>query len=116
MTRLASVGRNPGPASVRLVVGGAEDVVGGFPHHGQDGLGALQQSGSKNRVRQVRPGLLQRSDRIMLRHLAPAQTGQLRKDKPHPMRAFQAVAEFPDRLLVHVGLSIKKPLKVGWVG
>src|SRR5215469_1654080 len=65
-------------------------------------------------MREVRPGLRERVDRVPPRHGAEAETRDLREDEPHPVAALEARAKFRDRALVYAASVLRgdEPLQL----
>jgi hypothetical protein len=63
-------------------------------------------------VLQVSDGLCARAYLEALRHRAEAETGDLRKDEPHPVCPFLSARQFLDDLPIDRGLSIHEALEV----
>ena len=75
-------------------------------------LPAFQQPRSEDRVFEVRPGLLDALDRVVLRGWTERQPVELRKDVPHPMRALSAADDFRQRPFVVPFLRSHEPAQV----
>ena len=86
------------------IVRRAEYLTRGAAPDSIDKPRTFYQPGAEHRVTAIRPGLFQRGKSEALRHRAPAQPGDLRKDEPHPMPAFPAPLQFDARLLVNRSL------------
>jgi hypothetical protein len=55
---------------------------------------------------EVRPRLVERTDRVALRHRAAAEPRELREHEPHPMARLAPPAELRDGLVVDAGLGV----------
>lgn len=80
------------------VIGRAEHLMRGPPGDRVDRRRAGAQAIAQNRVPQVGPRFIQSADRIVLGHRAHAETGELRKDEPHPVAALGTGGQFGQRL------------------
>ena len=82
------------------VVGGTEDLrcrlVGVSEHQSR----AFNESGADYRVLQIVIGLLNRRECESLRHGASAESRDLGKDEPHPMRCLLARLEFGEDAVI----------------
>ena len=70
---------------------------------------------AENRVGQIRARLGETPDREVLRRRAHAESGELREDEPHPVRAFPPAADLGEYVLVHSILRADEPLEVMWI-
>jgi hypothetical protein len=61
---------------------------------------------------QVSDGLSMRAYREALSHRTEAETGDLRKDEPHPVCRFSSARQLPDDLPVDRGLRVHEALEV----
>ena len=59
--------------------------------------GGFAQPRAEHRVRQVRPRLVERGDRVVARHLAPSEARELREDEPDPVARLAARRSSPRR-------------------
>ena len=76
------------------VVGGAEDLSCRYVGVSQHQSRAFDESGAECRVLQIVTRLLNRRECESLRHRAPAESRDLGKDEPHPMRRLPARLQF----------------------
>ena len=105
--------REQGRAGPQLhVVRGAEDLVSGSPLDAECGLGALHQPRTEDGMAEIRLGLREALDRESPRRRAEAQTLELRKDVPHPMRPLPAAPDLCQRRCVVVPLRLDEALQV----
>ena len=84
--------------------------------HSEQRPAALPQPRPKHRITQVRAGLGNAPDRIVLRCRAGAESEELGKDEPHPVRAFAPVSQFRERRLVHAFLGLNEPSQIVRIG
>ena len=73
---------------------------------------AFDQARPEQVMLQVSDGLSVRADREALSHRAEAETGDLRKDEPHPVCLFSSARQFLDDLPVDRGLRVHEALEV----
>ena len=66
----------------------------GTAFDGVDQCGALPEPGSEDLVHKISDGLPARGDRETLRHCAMPESGELRKNEPHPVSLLPAAAQF----------------------
>jgi hypothetical protein len=71
---------------------------------------AFDQARPEQVMLQVSEGLSVRADREALSHRAEAETGDLRKDEPHPVCLFSSARQFLDDLPVDRGLRVHEAL------
>jgi hypothetical protein len=94
------------------IVGRAENIGYGLFPCRQNETRAFDQARSERVMLQISDGLGARADRKALRHRAEAETGDLRKDEPHPVCPFSSVRQFLDDLPVDRGLRVDKAPEV----
>ena len=75
---------------------------------GQDRFRSLLQPGPQYRVSEVVPRLIKGGKRIALRHCAVTETGDLRKNIPHPVSFLPSRLQFGQRLIENRRLSLDK--------
>ena len=92
--------------------GGAEHLVRGPAGHRIDRRGAGLQALTQHRVLEVGPCLIEGLDRIALGHRAGPQTGELRKDEPHPVATLVTRCQLLQRLVIGAMLRIDEPREV----
>ena len=66
----------------------------------------MAQAVTKNRISQITPSLIYIPDGVPLSHGAMPQTGQLRKDEPHPVAPLASVGQLLNDLAIDWGLGI----------
>src|SRR5665647_1844620 len=98
------------------VVGTAENVVDGSALDGVDERRAFPKPRPQHAVPEIGYGFVARAKRIVLRHRAMPETGQLGKDEPHPVTLLPAPAQFCDNTGVDRRLCINKALEVERIG
>src|SRR5579859_6027711 len=74
----------------------------------------VAQAGTKNWINQITPSLIYVSDGVPLSHGAMPQTGQLRKDEPHPVGSLTSVSQLLNDLAVDLRLSIHEISEIGF--
>lgn len=109
-------GRNGGEKRHRgpqlEIVGRSHDSMRRFTVNLQERRATLRQSWPQHGMSEVGAGLLTRSDGIFLRHRAGPESGELRKNEPHPVRRLASALKLPKRVGKRRCLGSFKPGEV----
>jgi hypothetical protein len=81
-------------------VHGAENGFRGPVAPVEHGRRALAQPRPEHRFGEIGARFRQRSDGVAPRHVAPPESGDLRKDEPHPVALLAAPPQLGERLLI----------------
>jgi hypothetical protein len=94
------------------VVGRAKDGMDSSALYSIDEVGAFDKAWAENWMAQIGCGLVEGADGITLRHAAMSKARQLRKHKPHPMRALVSCGQLLPHVIHDGGLRLDKSFQI----
>ena len=98
------------------VVRRSENVMRRASLDGERGFSAFDETRTEDRMLQIRARFVKAADRVVPRGWAQTKTGELRKDVPHPMRAFPAGRDLFERARVVRFLGTDETFQIKRIG